>query len=197
MRNKFIVVVLWSLPLWPASGVYSAVPMPREAALPQPTTTSAPSQPTVPAVPTVPTEPAPDAAGTEGPDFRLEFGDRPGAGASGVFYRMLAYTMVILVLAGAGLFVVKRVLPKISSRPGKSVSVLETVYLGPKKTLHLLQVGSQRFLVAGARDQICLLGEVSSAFAGGNDSAAAPAEAAGFASILKGQDGSDADADQS
>jgi len=176
-----MVVVLWSLAVWPAGGVYSAAPVPQEAAPPQPTTAGASTQPA-----------GPTSGETADTGLRLEFDDRNGAGTRGALYRMLAYTVVILLLGGTGLFVVKKVLPKIASRPGKSVSVLETVYLGPKKTLHLLQVGSQRFLVAGSRDQISLLGEVTSAFG----EADAPARAGGFASVLKGQDGGGSDSDR-
>jgi len=130
--------------------------------------------------------------GRSRPEFRVP----TNAGTTGLLYRMLAYTLIILVLGGAALFVIKRVLPKIASSTGKSISVLETVYLGPRKTLHLLQVGSQRFLVAGSRDQVSMLGEVTSAFAGED----APAEAGGeptFASVLHNRTASGAEPDGS
>lgn len=83
---------------------------------------------------------------------------------SKLLWQMLAYVLVILVLGGAMIFVVKRVLPKLRTVRGKSISVVETIYLGPRQSVHLLQVGRQRLLIAGTREQISMLAEVTEAF---------------------------------
>ncbi len=119
----------------------------------------------------------------------LTLKDDPGRGPGAMLRRMMAYTLVILVLGGVGLFVVRKVLPKLGATQGKKhIAVLETVYLGPKKSLHLLRVGAQRFLVAGSRDGIAMLGEVTSAFPDDDEPAATKGKRAGFSSILKGKD---------
>ena len=181
MIGKATVVVLLLLLVWPASDGHCAAPMPHGSACTQPVAGEAAAG-----------EPLPgkqdDAAGLAGLDLARD----DDSGAARLPYQMLAYTLIILLLGGVGLFLVRKVLPRIASRAGKSVSVIETVYLGPKKALHLLQVGTQRFLVAGTRDQVALLGEVTTAFPEGTAAGVQPG-AAGFASILKDQGRGDAE----
>jgi flagellar biogenesis protein FliO len=101
-------------------------------------------------------------AGSTRPGTPLDI--QAGQSGRGLAYKMIAYTLLILVLGGVALVVSRRWLPKLTRSTGKSISVLETVYLGPRKSLHLLQVGSQRFLVAGSRENLSMLGEVTGAF---------------------------------
>lgn len=74
--------------------------------------------------------------------------------------------LVVLVLAGGALVVVKRILPRVTSRGGmltgkRSLKVLETAYLGPRKSLHLVQVGDRRLLIGGGTDRLSLLADVT------------------------------------
>ena len=81
-----------------------------------------------------------------------------------LLWKMLAASLVILGIGGIGLVITKKFLPrilKISSRPGKKVSVAETFYLGPKKAVHLLKVGTEFFLIADTRQGLSLLGKVA------------------------------------
>jgi flagellar biogenesis protein FliO len=48
---------------------------------------------------------------------------------------------------------------------GKNVRVLETVHLGSRKTVHLLRVGSRKYLVGSSRERISLLADVTEAAA--------------------------------
>jgi len=123
----------------------------------------------------------------KGKGFKL--GREPGDGAGELLLQMMAYVVVILALGGVALFLIKRVLPRLRSGQGnKNIAVLETVYLGPKRPVHLLQVGSERFLVAGSRDGIALLGKVTSAFSEESEPDATTTEEGGFRTILKGRD---------
>ena len=82
-----------------------------------------------------------------------------------LLWKMLASSLVILALGGIGLVITKKFLPrilKISSRPGKKVSIAETVYLGSKKAVHLLKVGTEFFLISDTRQGLSLLGKVDS-----------------------------------
>jgi flagellar biogenesis protein FliO len=76
---------------------------------------------------------------------------------------MLAAVIVILVLGGLAMVVVRKLLPRIAPRSGKQMAVLETVYLGPRKALHLVRVGQQKFLLAGSREGLTVLAEVTDA----------------------------------
>ena len=83
-----------------------------------------------------------------------------------IMLEMLTYVLIIVVLAAAAIFVVKKVLPRIGVTvpSGKRISTLETVYLGPRKTVHLLRVGAREILVGSSRDRICMLADVTGAF---------------------------------
>ena len=73
----------------------------------------------------------------------------------------LAAVLVILVLGVAAVFVVKRLLPRLGISQGRRIAVLETVYLGPRKSLHMVQVGERTLLVSGTRERLGLLADVT------------------------------------
>ena len=181
MTARFVTVALACLLAWPGVAAHSAAPEAGSTAATQPRPTTRPVQ-------TAKSDPDPKPFGANTSPGPFALGDRYGKDTGDMLRRMMAYTLVILVLGGLGLFVVKKVLPKLGAAQGRNISVLETVYLGPKKSLHLLRVGTQRFLVAGSRDEISMLGEVTSAFPDDHEPVATTGKAAGFLSILKGKD---------
>ncbi len=77
---------------------------------------------------------------------------------------MLAAVFVILVIGAFAFFIIRKVLPRIRVVAGKHISILETAYLGPRKTVHLLQVGSKKILVANFPEGVVSLGDVTDAF---------------------------------
>ena len=89
-----------------------------------------------------------------------------GYDTTGLMWQMLAAMVVILVLGVLAYIVVKRLLPKIGRTSGKRISVLETVYLQPKKALHLIQVGSRRILIASSPEGLTRMDDVTDALAG-------------------------------
>ena len=93
---------------------------------------------------------------------------KTGAGTSEMLWKMLALVLIVLALGAAAVFVVRRVVPRIAGTAGKRISINETIYLGPKKALHLLQVGRQEFLIASTRDRISMLSEITETFSDGN-----------------------------
>ena len=97
---------------------------------------------------------------------------------SGPLLRMLAYLLIILVLGAVGILVVKRLVPRLAPSAGRNVSVLETIHLGPRKSVYLLSVGDRRFLIAGTREKVSMLAEVTNDSAG--SSQASPASPPGL-----------------
>ncbi len=77
-----------------------------------------------------------------------------------LFFRMMLSVGLIIGLGAAALYLSKKVLPKVAHTPGKEVHVLETAYLGPRKMLHLVEVGGQRLLIASTSDRITMLAGV-------------------------------------
>ena len=89
------------------------------------------------------------------------FGTKNGYNTSDLLSQSLAAVLVILVLGVAAIFVVKRLLPRIGVSQGKQVRVLETVYLGPRKSLYVVRVGERTLLVSGTRERLSLLADVT------------------------------------
>lgn len=81
----------------------------------------------------------------------------------GPWFQMLAAVVVILVLGGVALVVIKKFIPRLAVSTGKKISVVETIYLGPRLSVHLVEVAGQRFLLASTRDRISMLTEVAGA----------------------------------
>lgn len=100
------------------------------------------------------------------------------AGTNRMLWQMLAYVLVILVLGGLTLFVIRRVMPRLGISTGKSITVLETAYLGPRKTLHLVKVGRRQYLIAASHERLGEPVDVTEALEGGGKTFAQAIEAA-------------------
>ncbi|MBS3734259.1 MAG: FliO/MopB family protein [Phycisphaerae bacterium] len=143
------------------------------------------------------TQPAPKRGDDEVAGRRDEGLHLKDGGGIGPVWEMLAYTIILLVLAGVGIYVARRFLPRIGTQAGKRVSVEETVALGPRKSVHLLRVAGRRYLVSSSREQITLLADVTDAVADDADAAAADGAIAGetgagdFGAVLNRQATSD------
>ena len=98
------------------------------------------------------------------PDPNFTGGTAYGLGRWELFIRtMLA--LVFLIILGVGAFYVsKRLLPKLANRPSKEIRVVETVHLGPRKAVHLIEVGNRRFLIGSTNENIRKLAEVTAGF---------------------------------
>jgi flagellar biogenesis protein FliO len=102
---------------------------------------------------------------------------RPDVGTSGLLLQMFAYVVVILALGAVGFLVVKRVLPRIGKySSGKNITVVETIYLGPRQAVHMLRVGTSRLLVGTSREGITMLADATKAFAPQQPEEPPPAE---------------------
>ena len=92
-------------------------------------------------------------------------------------WALLASLLVVLVLGVLVFVVVKRLLQRLGVKVGRRIQVLETSYLGPRKAVHLLQVGSQRFLIGSTRERITMLSEVTLALLDEDDPSAKDSDA--------------------
>jgi flagellar biogenesis protein FliO len=88
------------------------------------------------------------------------FGD---SGAPGLLWQMSGMVVVIAILGVGGLWIVRRLVPKIQQRRGRNIAVLETACLGPSRSVHLLRVGQREFLIASTREHISMLADVTGA----------------------------------
>ncbi|MFC1652708.1 flagellar biosynthetic protein FliO [Planctomycetota bacterium] len=81
-----------------------------------------------------------------------------------IILKTLGALAVVIVLGLLVVFVSKHWLPKIGQVSGKEIRILESTGLGPRKTLHLIQVGSQRLLIGVTVDRIVKLADVPGDF---------------------------------
>ena len=79
----------------------------------------------------------------------------------GIYSDLLRAILFVVVLGAAAIYASRKLLPKITNLPGKEVRVVETVYLGPRKAVHVLEVGSRRFLVGSTNENITKLADIT------------------------------------
>ncbi len=95
------------------------------------------------------------------------FSKRPGnsSGNKELFYKMMLSVLLVVALGAAAIYVSKKLLPRITNLPGKEIRVVETVHLGPRKTVHLLRIGHQWILIGSTNENITKLADVTDALA--------------------------------
>jgi flagellar biosynthetic protein FliO len=99
-----------------------------------------------------------------GPDLTSSPGLHLGNGE--LFLRMMLSDGLVIALGAAALYLSRKVLPRVAHASGKEIHVLETAYLGPRKALHLVEVGNQRLLIASTNDRVTMLSPVNEAWLG-------------------------------
>jgi flagellar biosynthetic protein FliO len=81
----------------------------------------------------------------------------------GQLFQQFALMLLLVGLIGGGAWLVLKKLPGRLGGNSRSrhITVNETVSLGPRKQLYIVQVGSRQFLIAGTADNIRLLSDVT------------------------------------
>ena len=102
-----------------------------------------------------------EEAGSEPGDSRNSPSELSYDPSSGMYSDLLRAILFVVVLGGAAIYASRKLLPRITNLPGKEVRVVETVYLGPRKAVHVLEVGSRRFLVGSTNENITKLADIT------------------------------------
>jgi len=76
--------------------------------------------------------------------------------------RAVLAVLFVLALFVAAIYVSKKLLPKITNLPGKAIRIVETVHLGPRKAVHLLEIDNRRFLIGSTNENVTKLADLSS-----------------------------------
>jgi len=84
---------------------------------------------------------------------------RPDYGP-GSFRVVLAVLFVVALGVGA-IYASKKLLPRIANLPGKQIRVVETVYLGPRKAVHVIEIGDRRLLIGSTNENIRKLADIT------------------------------------
>ncbi|MCP4613797.1 MAG: FliO/MopB family protein [Planctomycetes bacterium] len=94
------------------------------------------------------------------PDFLTNKNN--GVGTRELFFKFMVSVLFLVALGAGGIYVSKRFLPKITSLSGKEIRIAETVHLGPRKAVHLLEIGERRFLIGSTNENITRLADLTS-----------------------------------
>jgi flagellar biosynthetic protein FliO len=81
-----------------------------------------------------------------------------------LYFKTIIAVLFVLVLGIAAVYVSKKILPKITNMPGKEIHLIETTHLGPRKSVHLLEIGSRRFLIGSTNERINILADLNPMF---------------------------------
>lgn len=81
-----------------------------------------------------------------------------------LFLKMMVSVLILVGLGIATIYASKRLLPKITNAPGREIHVIETVHLGPRKSLHLLKIANQRILIGSTNETITKLADLNDDF---------------------------------
>lgn len=81
-----------------------------------------------------------------------------------LYYRVILAILFVVILGAAAIYVSKKLLPQIARVPGKEIRILETLHLGPRKAVHLIEIGNRRFLIGSTNENVTKLADISSRF---------------------------------
>ncbi len=97
------------------------------------------------------------------PNFSNKQANSPGN--KELFYKMMISVLLVVALGAAAIYTSRKLLPRVTNLPGKEIRVVETIHIGPRKTLHLLKIGNQCLLLGSTGENITKLADVTDALA--------------------------------
>lgn len=77
-----------------------------------------------------------------------------------MFMKMMLAVFIVLLLGIAAVYTSKKLGSRIANAPGKEVRMLETLYLGSRKSIHLIKIGNRRIVIGCTTDRITKLAEM-------------------------------------
>ena len=81
-----------------------------------------------------------------------------------LFFRAVLAVLLVVVFGVAAIYISKKFLPRITNLAGKKIQVIETVHLGPRKSVHLLKIGNRQLLIGSTSESITRLADVTDGF---------------------------------
>ena len=80
--------------------------------------------------------------------------------------RAILAIIFVVVLGAAAIYVSKKLLPQIARAPGKEIRIVETVHLGPRRAVHLIDIGHRRFLIGSTNENVTRLADMTEDWTG-------------------------------
>lgn len=78
-----------------------------------------------------------------------------------IFYKIMLSVVFVIILGAAVVFMTKKFFPNIAKLQGKEIQVIETVHLGPRKSVHLIEIGKRRLLIGSTNENIRKLADLT------------------------------------
>jgi flagellar biosynthetic protein FliO len=75
-------------------------------------------------------------------------------------FRAILAVLFVLALFVAAVYVSKKLLPKITNLPGREIRIVETVHLGPRKAVHVIEIANRRFLIGSTNENVTKLADL-------------------------------------
>jgi flagellar biosynthetic protein FliO len=82
-------------------------------------------------------------------------------GTSDLVSKTLVAVLIVAGFGGAAIYASKKFLPRLANLPGREIRIVETAHLGPRKAVHLVKIGNQRFLVGSTNESITMLASLT------------------------------------
>jgi flagellar biosynthetic protein FliO len=82
-------------------------------------------------------------------------------GTSDLVYKTIIAVVLVVGFGAAAIYASKKLLPRITGLPGKEIRIVETAHLGPRKAVHLVKIGDQRFLIGSTNERIAMLANLA------------------------------------
>ena len=90
----------------------------------------------------------------------LDLDDDVNPGIREAAIKLALAILMVIVLGAATIYLSRKILPRFSGMTGKNIKVVETVHLGPRKSVHLLKIGNQQILVGSTNENITKLADI-------------------------------------
>ncbi len=94
---------------------------------------------------------------------RLEDNQQPERQVSTtrLFWQMVISLALLLALAVIGVYVSKRFVPKLGASSSKQMRIIETLHLGSRRAIHLIQAGERTLIIGVTNEQITRLADLN------------------------------------
>ncbi|MHC4132041.1 MAG: FliO/MopB family protein [Planctomycetota bacterium] len=79
-------------------------------------------------------------------------------------YKFIFSVFLVVAVGTAAVYFSKRIGGKITRLSGKKVQVVETIYLGQRKALHLLKIGRREILIGSTNENVNMIADVTETF---------------------------------
>ncbi len=74
--------------------------------------------------------------------------------------KMMVAIAIVIAMGAAAVYFSKKILPKLNKKSGKKIKIIETVALGQKHTLHLIEVGEYEMLIGCSNENITKITDI-------------------------------------